>query len=207
MTPRLVQHEMGIIYVGHCPLFVYPLSTWCSCMWPNLPGLLPLYLHTTQTNTGTNTGGGKLNLKCNKQDMSVHTLSKPICVKEERDGPPSDNQGLHVPNLRYGCAIFHPACDTAHWYSIMISTYGGITSRYTTDISYWNHWNQLLCSWQQCSPGWPASDPGAVPPCLAACHSWLWSTSEGKYQQATYIIAYWCGRSRYIYACVKGKQL
>ena len=27
MTPGLVQHEMGIIYVGHCPLLVYPLST------------------------------------------------------------------------------------------------------------------------------------------------------------------------------------
>jgi len=42
-------------------------------------------------------------------------------------------------------------------------------------------------------------------PHLAARHSWLGSASEGKYQQATYIITYWCGRSRCIYACVKGK--
>ena len=39
----------------------------------------------------------------------------------------------------------------------------------------------------------------------AACHSWLGSASEGKYQQATYIITYWCGKSLCIYACAKGK--
>ena len=56
-APGLVQHEMGIIYVGHYPLLVYPLSTWCNCMWPHLPGLLPLYSHTTQTNTGGGNSG------------------------------------------------------------------------------------------------------------------------------------------------------
>ena len=64
-------------------------------------------------------------------------LSKPICAKEERNGPPSDNQGLPVPNPRYGCAIFHPACDTAHWYNITNSTYGGTSC--TTEISYSVH--------------------------------------------------------------------
>ena len=39
-------HETGIITVGHCPLCVYPLSTWCHCTWPDLPGLPPPYLHT-----------------------------------------------------------------------------------------------------------------------------------------------------------------
>jgi len=61
-------------------------------------------------------------------------LSKPICAKEERNGPPSDNQGPPVPNPRYGCVNFYPACDTAHWYSTMISTYSGTTSRHTTEI-------------------------------------------------------------------------
>ena len=39
--------------------------------------------------------------------------------------------------VRYGWAIFHPACDTAHWYNIMNSTYCGTSC--TTEISYSVH--------------------------------------------------------------------
>ena len=41
------QFETGIITVGHCPPCVHNLSTQCHGTWPDLPGLLPQYLHTT----------------------------------------------------------------------------------------------------------------------------------------------------------------
>ena len=92
-----------------------------------------------------------------QQTCQYALLSKPVCAKEERNGSPSNNQGLPVPNPRYGCAIFHPACDTAHWYSIMISTYGGTTSSCTTEISYSVHGSSvaqdgLLLILEQCPP-------------------------------------------------------
>ena len=46
IAPRTVRHETRIITVGHRPPCVYHLSTRCNCTWSNLPGLLPLYLHT-----------------------------------------------------------------------------------------------------------------------------------------------------------------
>jgi len=76
----------------------------------------------------------QLNLKHNKQDGQYTLLSKPICAKDERNGPPSDNQGPPVPNPRHGCAIISPCMwYSQHWYSIVISTYGGTTSSCTTD--------------------------------------------------------------------------
>ena len=44
--PETIQCETGIITVGHRPLCVYPLSTWCHCTWPDLPGIPSPYLHT-----------------------------------------------------------------------------------------------------------------------------------------------------------------
>ena len=41
----MVQHEMENITDIHDPR-VYPQSTWCNYIWPNLPGLPPLCLHT-----------------------------------------------------------------------------------------------------------------------------------------------------------------
>ena len=45
-VPRMVWHEMENITDMHRPPCVYPQSTWCNYIWPNLPGLPPLYLHT-----------------------------------------------------------------------------------------------------------------------------------------------------------------
>jgi len=41
-----VQERVLRFFVRHCPPCVYPLTTWSNHMWPNLPGLPPLYLHT-----------------------------------------------------------------------------------------------------------------------------------------------------------------
>ena len=46
IAPGTVRHEKGITTIGHRPLCVYYLSTWCNCTWPNLPGLPPPYSHT-----------------------------------------------------------------------------------------------------------------------------------------------------------------
>jgi len=122
-------------------------------------------------------------------------LSKPFCAKEERNGPPSDNQGLSVPNPRYGCAIFTlhviQHIDIVSWSKLTVRPVAPLKS---VTLSMAAVWPRMACFWS-----WSRA------PSPATCHSWLGSASEGKYQQATYIITFWCGRSQCIYACVNGK--
>ena len=46
LLPLHTRVQASRFFIGHCPLCVYPLSTWCHHRWPDRPGLPPPYLHT-----------------------------------------------------------------------------------------------------------------------------------------------------------------
>ena len=79
IAPGTIWHGMGITTVGHRSPYIYHLSTWRNRMWPNLPGLPPLYLHTVsdqilEVGTTWERGHGNLALLCLK---FKYTIKKP----------------------------------------------------------------------------------------------------------------------------------
>ena len=108
---------------------VVSIFAWCV-RWPLL-----LWYCRTQMAQREVQSHRQLNLKPNTQ-YQHKLLSRPICAKEDRNSHPVPTKDLVHPILDM-VVSFHPAGDTAHWYSIMISTYGGTTSSCSTQIDHW----------------------------------------------------------------------
>jgi len=115
----IVQERASRIFVRHCPLCVYPLSTWCNCMSPDLPDLPPPLFDCLQY--------AKIKEKTKElTTVCLNTLSTDL--QFSLIGEELSRQCKHIALLYYTWSFFHVWNDSLQYTSTpyVADTFSGV---------------------------------------------------------------------------------